>query len=71
NIGYTLEDMGKVEISVYNGNGQFVSEVVNRVVNAGMHSAIFQADKLNSGVYYYQLKIDGMVKETKKMLYLR
>jgi hypothetical protein len=71
NIGYTLEDMGKVEISVYNGNGQFVSEVVNRVVNAGMHSATFNADKLNSGIYYYQLKIDGMVKETKKMLYLR
>jgi hypothetical protein len=71
NIGYTLEDMGKVEISVYNGNGQFVSEVVNRVVNAGMHSATFNADKLNSGIYYYQFKIDGMVKETKKMLYLR
>ncbi|MDA3886182.1 MAG: T9SS type A sorting domain-containing protein [Candidatus Delongbacteria bacterium] len=71
NISYTIQDKCKVEISVYNGNGQFVQSLVNGVVNAGMHSTIFKADNLNSGIYYYQLKIDGMVKETKKMLYLK
>ena len=71
NIEYAIPNKGKVEISVYNSNGQFVKELVNSVVNAGMHSATFNADNLNSGIYYYQLKIDGMVQETKKMLYLR
>jgi hypothetical protein len=71
NIGYTLEDMGKVEISVYNGNGQLIQNLINKKQGVGMHSVLFNADNLNSGIYYYQLKIDGMVKETKKMLYLR
>ena len=71
NIGYAIQDRSKVELGVYNSNGQFVKSLVNEVVNAGMHSATFEASKFNSGIYYYQLRIDGMVKETKKMLYLR
>lgn len=71
NIEYAIQNMGEIEISVYNSSGQLVQEVVNGVVNAGVHSATFKANNLNSGVYYYQLKLDGIVKNTKKMLYLR
>ena len=71
NIGYTLLEMNDVEISVYNGNGQFVKNLVNEKQESGKHSVLFNAGNLNSGIYYYQLKIDGVGKETKKMLYLR
>ncbi|MBN2833327.1 MAG: T9SS type A sorting domain-containing protein, partial [Candidatus Delongbacteria bacterium] len=71
NISYLLKDMKNVEINIYNSNGQFVSRVVNGLVNAGMHSATFNASSLNSGIYYYELKIDGIVKGAKKMLYLK
>jgi len=71
NIEYVLQDMSKVDISIYNSNGQFIQSLVNEKINKGRHSVIFKADNLNSGVYYYRLRIDGEVKETKKMLYLR
>ncbi|MCK4980459.1 MAG: T9SS type A sorting domain-containing protein, partial [Candidatus Delongbacteria bacterium] len=70
-IEYALQDMNKVDISIYNSNGQFVKSLVNKKMNKGKHSVLFDADNLNSGIYYYQLKIDGVMKETKKMLYLR
>ncbi|MBN2789358.1 MAG: T9SS type A sorting domain-containing protein, partial [Candidatus Delongbacteria bacterium] len=70
-IEFSVQNKAIVYLSVYNSNGQLIKNLVNGVVNAGMHSATFNADNLNSGVYYYQLKIDGAVKETKKMLYIR
>lgn len=70
-IEYILNSMSKIDLSVYNTKGQFVKNLVNEKQGEKKHSVMFEADKLNSGVYYYRLKIDGIVKETKKMLYLR
>ena len=70
-IDYALNKISEVEINVFNAKGEFVKTLVNEKQGNGKHSVLFNANKLNSGVYYYRLKIDGMVKETKKMLYLR
>ncbi|NOR46318.1 MAG: T9SS type A sorting domain-containing protein, partial [Candidatus Delongbacteria bacterium] len=70
-IGYALKEMNNVNISIYNSNGQFVQSLVNEQQRKGKHSILFNANKLNSGIYYYRLKVDGVVKDTKKMLYLR
>ncbi|NOR45390.1 MAG: T9SS type A sorting domain-containing protein [Candidatus Delongbacteria bacterium] len=70
-IDYAVKNMSDIEINIYNSNGQLVQKLVNSVVNAGMHSATFKADNLNSGIYYYRLKVNGNVEQTKKMLYLR
>ncbi|MBN2790589.1 MAG: T9SS type A sorting domain-containing protein [Candidatus Delongbacteria bacterium] len=71
NIDYVLDNIGNVEINIYNSNGQFIQNLVNGVVNKGIHSATFKAINLNSGVYYYNLKIDGFLINNKKMLYLK
>ncbi|MCK4978988.1 MAG: T9SS type A sorting domain-containing protein [Candidatus Delongbacteria bacterium] len=71
NISYTLKNINGIEINVFNTKGQFVQNLVSERQGKGLHSVLFDADKLNSGIYYYRLKIDGVVKETKKMLYLR
>ena len=71
NIGYILQNISEVQINVFNSRGELVHELLNKRQGKGTHSVIFNADNRNSGIYYYQLKIDGIVKETKKMLYLR
>ena len=70
-IEYALQKKSEVEINVYNVKGQFVNNLVNRVVNAGMHSVTFKAGDLNSGVYYYQLTVGGLKVESRKMIYLK
>ncbi|NOR44462.1 MAG: T9SS type A sorting domain-containing protein [Candidatus Delongbacteria bacterium] len=71
NIEYSIQENSEIEINLYNSNGQFVQSLVNEKKGKGKHSVLFNANKFNSGIYYYQLKIDGMIKETKRMLYLR
>ena len=71
NITYTLQNISEVEVNIFNTKGEFVQELVSKKMNKGKYSVSFNASKFNSGIYYYRLKIDGVVKETKKMLYLR
>lgn len=70
-IEFSIPNSSQVNLIVYNSNGQLVEEILNSRLQKGYHSVKFKANKVNSGVYYYQLKIDGMVRETRKMLYLR
>ncbi|MDA3885884.1 MAG: FG-GAP-like repeat-containing protein [Candidatus Delongbacteria bacterium] len=70
-IDYGLNKISEVEINIFNTKGEFVKSLVNEKQGKGKYTALFNANKLNSGVYYYRLKIDGFVKETKRMLYLR
>jgi hypothetical protein len=70
-IQFSLEKASAVEFRIYNAKGEFIQDVVSAKLKRGNHSYIFKADKINSGIYYYQLVTDGIVKETKKMLYLK
>ncbi len=70
NIKFTLARSGKVELTVYNVLGQVVAKLVEKDLKAGNHSVVFNADALNSGVYYYTLEVDGK-KMTKRMLMVK
>ncbi len=70
-IGYTLKEKGFCTLAVYNLNGQKVKVLVSEDRSAGAHTVIW--DGMNesgkivpSGVYLYELKVNGHVK-TKKM----
>ena len=69
-ISFSIPSMQDVKLSVYNSNGQLVSKLVNEVVNAGMHSVNFDAENLNSGIYFYTLQTDGK-KLSNKMLLIK
>jgi hypothetical protein len=70
NIRFALSRPDKVELTVYNVLGQFVKKLADQDFVEGYHSVRFEADDLNSGVYYYRLKAEG--KElTKKMLLVK
>ncbi|NOR44582.1 MAG: T9SS type A sorting domain-containing protein, partial [Candidatus Delongbacteria bacterium] len=61
----------KLKLVVYNVNGQLVSTLFDGIKNRGRHSITFDASALNSGVYYYTLEVDGIKKDTKKMVMIK
>ncbi|MBN1971731.1 MAG: T9SS type A sorting domain-containing protein [Candidatus Delongbacteria bacterium] len=61
---------GKVELNVYNSNGEIVSTIINGMLTAGNHSVNFDASELNNGVYFYTLKTPTKTL-TKKMVLVK
>ena len=71
-ISYTLPEgySGNVKLLIYNSNGQMVREMVNENQSSGKFSVQFNANGLNSGMYFYNLKTDN-TDLSKKMLLLK
>lgn len=70
-ITYSIKRASEVEINIYNTKGEFVKNLVKEKKNEGVFSIIFNSSDLNSGIYYYQLKTDGLIKGTRRMVYLK
>jgi len=66
-IKFALSTASDVKLSVYNINGQLVSELVNGNKEAGWHTVNFDGNNLNSGMYFYTLEANGM-SISKKMI---
>ncbi|MCB5234619.1 MAG: C25 family cysteine peptidase [Candidatus Cloacimonetes bacterium] len=74
-LTYTMAKPGEVEIDVYNLKGQHVKKLVNRRVDAGTHSVVWDGRdnggrSVSSGVYLYRMKTDKG-NESKKMLLMK
>ncbi len=74
-ISYTIPTNTKngtvnVKLTVYDVLGREVVTLVNKEQNAGSYKVIFDASKLNSGVYFYQLQ-SGNFTKSKKMILLK
>ena len=77
-IKYTLSSKQNVQLLVYNVLGKEIATLVNEEKPAGNYEVNFDASKLSSGVYFYQLQASdletisgqGFV-ETKKMILIR
>jgi hypothetical protein len=69
-IRYSLKELGKVSLRVYDVMGREVKVLVDGVQGAGEYSVVMDATGLSSGVYVYQLRVGGFV-FTKKMMLVR
>jgi len=58
-ISYQLANAGLVKLSVYNAKGEIIQNLVNTSQSAGTHNIQFNANGLNSGVYFYRLESAG------------
>ena len=63
-------ETGFVTLKIYDVLGKEIITQVNKELSAGKHETVFNASKLSSGIYFYQLKA-GNYLETKKMLLLK
>jgi len=70
NIKFEIPKESNVKIIVYNSIGQKVSLLINNKLNAGFHETTFNASTLPSGVYFYQIIINGY-SYTKQMMLLK
>jgi hypothetical protein len=69
-IQYSVPKAGTVTLNVYNVIGQLVSTLVNQVQTAGTYNVQFDASRLASGVYFYNLSA-GSFNSTKKMVIMK
>lgn len=69
-IRFYIAKENEVKLFVYNLSGQLVKELINGKLNAGTHLAKFNASDLNSGLYFYVLKV-GKEKLSNKMLLVK
>jgi hypothetical protein len=72
-IMYTLPSEAKVNISLFNQQGQLVKVITETEAEAGTHYLVFDSFGLEAGVYYYTLKATGSsnLSETKGMIITR
>jgi len=69
-IKFALPVDSRVKINVYNSLGQLVETLVDKEMGSGYHEVNFNASKLASGVYFYQLQAQDYV-SVKKMLLIK
>jgi len=69
-ISYQLPSNGLVTIKVFDVLGREVRTLVNDYKTSGTYTVSFDASKLASGIYFYQLRSGNYI-STKKMLLLK
>ena len=69
-IKYSLAKSSDVELTIYNSSGQRVAGYINANESAGSHNFVFNAVNLSSGIYFYQLRGNGL-SQTKKMVLMK
>ena len=74
-MDFSVARTGKVQIVIYNLLGQKVKTLVNKSLNYGYHSVVWNGldeigQPVSSGVYFSELRANGF-RESKKMLLLK
>ncbi|MBN1780545.1 T9SS type A sorting domain-containing protein [bacterium] len=69
-IEFTLEFPGRVQLFVYDISGHLVEKLIDRHLNHGFRSVVFDADRYASGIYFYRLRQNNRI-VTKKMLLVK
>jgi flagellar hook assembly protein FlgD len=75
-IKYDLTDDAEVSLVVYNLLGEVVQVLVSSDKPSGRHGIVWNGESISnsavpSGIYIYQLTVDGMVSGSKKMVLVK
>jgi len=66
-ISYSLKEPGLVSISIYDQQGRKIKSLVDEFQPNNAYSVIVDGSKLESGIYFYNLKVDNEFLETKRL----
>jgi uncharacterized repeat protein (TIGR01451 family) len=69
-IVFGLPEQGRVQIAIYDNDGRMVVLLVDKVMNAGLHTIEWRAGNLPKGGYVVRLKAGDFI-QTQKMIYLK
>lgn len=70
-IKFTLLKSGNYKIDILNTLGQKLEEIFHKQLNYGIYEVSFNADKLNSGIYFYRLYLNDIPLDTKKLILIK
>lgn len=75
-ISFSLQETGKINLSIYNIKGQKVKTLLNGNREVGSHTVVWNgkdsSDKeVSSGIYFYKLSVPGNRSEIKKALLMK
>jgi hypothetical protein len=75
-IQFSIPQESKVELTVYNIKGQKVKTIVDATCEMGINTYIWNGtnnfgNKVGTGIYFYQLKVDSKAIKTKKMMLIK
>ena len=75
-ISFSIPDESKITLIVYNIKGQEIKTLVNNDFVKGSHSVVWNGDdffgnSVSSGIYFYELNINGKVELVRKCLLLK
>jgi hypothetical protein len=70
-ISYSIARPAFVVLKIYDVLGNEIRTLVEKFQTAGNHTVAFDASGLSSGVYFYELSVDGVLSEPKKMLFAK
>jgi len=70
-IAYQIGENAFVRINLFNTKGEFVENLIASNMERGRHIFTFNTDRLNTGVYFYEMEVNGKAVSAKKMLNLR
>ncbi|MHB2148978.1 T9SS type A sorting domain-containing protein [Calditrichota bacterium LG25] len=59
-IPFELKKRAHVELKVFDVQGREIATLVNQTMDMGVHKFEYNASNLSSGIYFYQLRVDGM-----------
>jgi len=69
-ISYYLSEPGKVSVNIYNILGTQIATLIEDYKSSGNYSVVWNAENEPSGVYYFQLNVNGKI-ATRKMVLLK
>lgn len=70
-ISYQLPGLSTVDLGIYNLRGQKIATLVSKTQQAGFYTTEWDASGVESGLYFYQLKTDQGLVQTKKLTLIR
>jgi len=69
-IIFSLPELVKVTLTVYDVRGREVINLVDEVLTAGHYEVAFEGANLSSGVYFYRIQAERFV-QSRKMLFIK
>ncbi len=58
-LSYALQDTRHVSMKIVNQQGRLIASIINGVIPAGHHEAVWNAKQAPAGVYIWRIMIDG------------
>lgn len=55
NIDFEIPSAGKVSIKVYDIAGREVADLIDKEIESGYHTVVFNGSNLSSGIYFYRI----------------